>query len=124
MSIGSYLGTAPLYEIEKLSGHPPKDAVPFKGYPRQHPYDPDKLIFVFDPLGTAPTIIELKLSDIQYVEDLPSVVKESGEGVPMVKIWVRRGAFGVIHEPFEVQDEIRFINTSKELHDKLMRGLK
>lgn len=123
MSISIYLETAPLYEIAKYTGAPPKDAVAFSGYPRQHPFEQDKLIFVLDPMGTHPTIIEFKLNDIVFVEDQPSMVTETGESLRMVKIWVRKGAFGVIHEPFEVQDSLQFFNTSRTLHERLLRSL-
>ncbi|MCA1950900.1 hypothetical protein [Gracilinema caldarium] len=123
MSISTYLETAPLFEIAKYSGKPPLDGIPFSGYPRQHPFEPEKLIFVVDPLGTSPTIMEFKLCDVLYVEDLPSAVTETGESIRIVKIWVRKGAYGVIHEPFEVQDSLQFINTSKSLHERLLRSL-
>jgi hypothetical protein len=124
MSIASYLGTAPLFEIAKYSGGPPQDAVAFSGAPRQHPFELDKLILVFDPLGETPSIMEFKLVDVIHVEDLPSPVTERGEGFRLVKIWVRRGAFGVIHEPFEVQDPIRLMKNSKDLHERVMRSFK
>ncbi|MFQ3547252.1 MAG: hypothetical protein SNJ56_02855 [Termitinemataceae bacterium] len=123
MSIASYLETSPLFEIAKYTGTPPMDGVPFTGYPRQHPFEPEKLIFVLDPLGTHPTIVEFKLSDVLVVEDQPSVVTEQGESLKVVKIWVRKGAFGVIHEPFEVQDTPHFINTSRSLHERLVRSM-
>jgi hypothetical protein len=123
MSISTYLETAPLFEITKYSGTPPKDAVAFSGYPRQHPFEPEKLIFVFDPLGTNPVIMEFKLCDILFVEDQPSAVTETGESLRIVKIWVRKGAYGVIHEPFEVQDTLQFLNTSRSLHERLLRSL-
>ena len=123
MSITSYLGTAPLFEIEKYSGGAPKDGIAFTGYPKQHPFEPDKFILVVDPLGDTPTIIEFKNSDIMHAEDLPSVVNEAGESVRMVKVWIRKGAFGVIHEPFEVSDSLRFINASRELHKRLLKNI-
>lgn len=123
MSISTYLETAPLFEIVKYSGTPPKDGVAFTGYPRQHPFEQDKLIFVLDPLGTNPVIMEFKLCDIIFVEDLPSMVTETGESLKLVKIWVRKGAYGVIHEPFEVQDSLQFLNTSRSLHERVLRSL-
>jgi hypothetical protein len=124
MSIGTYLGTSQLFEIAKYSGGPPKDAVPFTGVPRQHPFEAEKLIFVNDPLGDAPAIMEFKLGDVVHVEDLPSPVTERGEGMRLVKLWIRRGSFGIIHEPFEVQDPIRLMKDSAELHDRIMRSFK
>lgn len=123
MSITSYLGTAPLFEIEKYSEGTPKDGLAFTGYPKQHPYDPDKFILVVDPLGDETTIVEFKNSDIQHAKDLPSVVNEAGESVRIVKVWIRNGSFGVIHEPFEVNDSLRFINASRELHKRLLKNI-
>jgi hypothetical protein len=58
--------------------------------------------------------MEFKVEDILYVEDIPQAVTESGEGIPLVTIWVRRGARGVMLEPFEVQNPIQFINKSRD----------
>ena len=124
MSIAKYLATAPLFEIARSSGGKPHDAVPFTGSPRQHPYETEKLIVVVDPLGESPSIMEFKLADIVQVEDLPSPVTESGEGFRLVKIWIKRGSFGIIHEPFEVQDPIRLMKDSKDFHERIMRSFK
>jgi len=102
----NYLEMLPLSGIAKFTGTQPKDALPFAGYPRQHPAEKNKLILVYDPLGPSPTVMEFKLEDILLVEDIPSAVTEDGEGVPLVKLWVQRGAHGVILEPFEVNDAI------------------
>jgi hypothetical protein len=124
MSIVTYLETAPLSEVEKYHGGPPKDAVSFSGAPRQHPFEKDKLILVREPLSDAPAILEFKLADIAYVEDLPSPVTEHGEGFRQVRLWVRKGAFGIMHEPFEVQDPLRFMKDSSALHERVIRSFK
>ena len=100
----NYLEMLPLSGITKyIKGHP-DDGVPFAGYPRAHPSDKTKLILVNDPLGDKPKVLEFNLEDIIYVEDIPSAVTEAGEGVPLVKLWIKRGAVGVKLEPFEVND--------------------
>jgi len=99
----SYLELLPLSSITKYAKGHPKDGVPFKGYPRVHPSDKGKLILVNDPLGTEPTVLEFKLEDILFVEETPSAVTEAGEGVPLVKLWIKKGAVGVKLEPFEVK---------------------
>ena len=114
---GSYLEHLPLNKIAKYPGGPPKNGVPFTGYPQQHPTEKNKLILVYDPLGEAPTILEFKIDDILYIEDVPQAVTEQGEGVPMTKLWIRRGAHGMLLEPFEVDESIRFMDlrrTQKE----------
>ena len=124
MSIATYLETSPLFEIAKYSGGVPQDAVTFTGAPRQHPFESDKILLVRDPLGDDPTIMEFKILDVVHVEDLPSPVTERGEGLHLVKLWVRRGSFGIMHVPFEVQDPIRLMKDSRELHERIMRSFK
>ncbi|MCL1814498.1 MAG: hypothetical protein FWG27_01570 [Treponema sp.] len=109
-----YLETTPLNTIIKSAGRPPKNAIPFTGYPRAHPSEKDKMLLIYDPLGVNPSVMEFKTEDLLFVEDIPQAVTESGEGIPLVKIWVRRGARGVLLEPFEVDDPIQFINKSRD----------
>jgi hypothetical protein len=121
MAISSYLESLPLNEIAKYSEGPPKDGVPFTGYPRQHPAEKNKLILVYDPLGANPAVIEFMLDDVLYVEEAHSAVTESGEGVILVKLWIRRGAHGVILEPFEVDEPVRFIQKTEEFREIFLR---
>jgi hypothetical protein len=103
----SYLEALPLSGITKYTRGSPKDALPFTGYLRQHPSERHKIILIYDPLGDNPRALEFKGEDIYYAEEVHSAVTEGGEGIPLVKIWVRRGAHGVIMEPFEVKAPIR-----------------
>ena len=115
-----YLETIPLNSIVKSAGRPPKNAVPFTGYPRSHPSEKDKILLVYDPLGVNPSLMEFKTEDLLFLEDIPQAVTESGEGIPLVKIWVRKGARGVLMEPFEVDDPIQFINKSRDKQGRLL----
>jgi hypothetical protein len=121
MAISSYLESLPLNEIAKYSKGPPKNGAAFIGYPRQHPAEKNKLILVYDPLGDNPAVMEFLLDDILYVEELHSAVTESGEGVPLVKLWVRRGARGVILEPFEVDEPVKFIQKTEEFRRAFLK---
>jgi len=103
MNTTNYLELLPLSGITKYAKGHPGDGVPFTGYPRAHPSDKTKLILVNDPLGDEPAVLEFRLEDILFVEETPSAVTEDGEGVPLVKLWIKRGAFGVKLEPFEVK---------------------
>ena len=111
---GSYLEHLPLNKIAKYPDGPPKNSVSFIGYPQQSPTDKSKLILVYDPLGETPTILEFKLDDILYVEDMPQAVTEKGEGIPLAKLWIRRGAHGMLLEPFEVNESLRFLDLHRE----------
>ncbi|MDR1389726.1 MAG: hypothetical protein LBJ31_07090 [Treponema sp.] len=110
----SYLEQLPRNSIEKRHNSPPKNSVAFLGCPRAHPSEKDKLLLVYDPLGVNPALMEFKVADVLFVEDIPRAVTEAGEGIPLVKIWVRRGAKGVLLEPFEVDDPIQFVNKGRD----------
>ncbi|MDR2158501.1 MAG: hypothetical protein LBP23_00365 [Treponema sp.] len=122
MGIVSYLESRPLSGIAKYEGGPPKNALPFTGYPRQHPSERHKVILFHDPLGTSPTILEFRLEDVLLIEELHSAVTESGEGVPLAKLWVRRGAHGVIMEPFEVDDPLQFMHKHADLRERFLQN--
>ena len=115
----SYLEMLPLSGIAKYEGQQ-KDAIPFAGSPRQHPSEKNNLILVYDPLGPSPTAMEFKLEDVLFVEEVPSPVTETGENIPMVQLWVRKGAHGVILEPFEVDKPLRFANKVREIRDRFL----
>lgn len=120
MKGGMFLENIPLNSIVTSAGRPPKNAVPFTGYPRPHPSEKDKILLVYDPLGVNPSLMEFKAEDLLFVEDIPQAVTESGEGIPLVKIWVRKGARGVLLEPFEVDDPIQFINKGRDKQGRLL----
>jgi len=111
----------PLSGITKYAKGMHNDGVPFSGYPRVHPSDKTKLILVNDPLGSEPTVLEFKLDDILYVEEIPSAVTEAGEGVLLIKLWVQRGAVGVILEPFEVNDPIQFASKVRTVKERIFQ---
>ena len=105
---GSYLEYLPLNKIAKYSKGPPKNAVPFIGYPQQHPTEKNKIILINNPLGSSPAVLEFKLDDLVYVDEVPQAVTEKGEGIPLIKLWIRRGARGMLLEPFEVDDPVPY----------------
>jgi hypothetical protein len=122
MSIISYLETLPLNEIAKYTGGAPKNGVPFTGYPRQHPSEQDKFILMYDPLGENPRIIEFKMEDIVFIEDIHSAVSESGEATPLARLWIRKGALGVLLEPFEVDDSPHFADKTRDLREYFLNA--
>jgi hypothetical protein len=122
MSGTGFLEMLPLSGIAKYPGGPPKDAVPFSGYPRQHPSEKDKLILVNDPLGLNPAILEFRLEDVLFVEEKHSAVSESGETAPLVKLWIRRHARGMLLEPFEVGEPVQFTGKSHEIREGFIQS--
>ena len=117
----NYLEMLPLSSITKYTKGQPDEGVPFSGYPRVHPSDKTKLILVYDPLGSEPIVLEFKLDDILYVEDIQSAVTEAGEGIPLVNLWIKRGAVGVILEPFEVNDSIQFEGKVRAVKERILQ---
>ena len=118
---GSYLEPLPLKKIAKYSGGPPKNGVPFTGYPQQHPTEKTKLLLVYEPLGKSPAVLEFKLDDIVYVEEVPQAVTEKGEGIPMIKLYMRKGARGMLLEPFEVDESVNFTKIRRELKERFAK---
>jgi inorganic pyrophosphatase len=119
--MGSYLEYLPLNKIAKYTKGTPKNGVAFSGYPQQHPTDKSKLILIYDPLGENPAILEFKVDDILFVEDIPQAVTEKGEGIPMVKLWMRRGAHGMLLEPFEVDESLQFLEMRQKQKTRFMK---
>jgi len=122
MNSMNYLEMLPVSSITKYAKGHPGDGIPFTGYPRVHPSEKNKLILVYDPLGAEPVVLEFKLEDILFVEEVPSAVTEAGEGVPMVKLWVQRGAVGMILEPFEVNDPAQVAGKVRAIKERILQS--
>lgn len=118
MSIREYLDTQPLYEIVKYDKRPDllKDAVPFSGVIKKHPYDPAKLLLVSAPFSSQTEFYEFLIDDIISYEEMPGIATEDGESLFMFKIWVRKGSLGIKYHPFEVDDELHYLKDSEVLH--------
>jgi hypothetical protein len=111
MSIRKYLTTESLNEIVKYSTFADysKGHVAFAGAPKKHPYDSEKIILIQDPFSSHTTFYEFRIADIAHVDELPQIVAESGESLTMVRIWVKKGSFGVRYEPFVVEDTVTIL---------------
>jgi len=117
----AYLESLPINKITKYSEGRQKNALPFTGYPKQHPTEKSKIILIYDPLGASPAVLEFKLDDILHIEEVSQAVTEQGEGIPMIKLWVRRGAHGMFLEPFEVDESVRFSEVRREVKERFSR---
>jgi len=122
MHTANYLEMLPLSGIAKYTKGQPNDGVPFSGYPRAHPSEKNKLILVNDPLGAEPTVLEFKLEDVLFVEEIPSAITEAGEGIPLIKLWIQRGSIGVILEPFEVNDPVQFAEKARGIRERILQN--
>ncbi len=123
MDIFHLLESLPVYELTKCTEVPPQNAVPFSGHPRKHPVEKHKLLLINDPMGENPSVVEFNLNDIVYIEDLHALITESGESLRLVKLWIRKGARGVILEPFEVDEPIIFSDKTENIREKFLTSL-
>jgi hypothetical protein len=121
MNSANYLEMLPLSSITKYSRGQPSGGLPFTGYARAHPAEKTKLILVNDPLGPEPVVLEFKLEDVLFVEEIPSAVTETGEGVPMIKLWIQKGAVGMILEPFEVNESVQFTGRIRTIKERIFQ---
>ena len=111
MSIRKYLTAESLNEIVKYSTFADysKGHVAFSGAPKKHPYDKEKIILILDPFSSHTMFYEFRIADIAHVDELPQMVTSSGESLTMVRIWVKKGSFGVRYEPFVVEDTVTIL---------------
>ena len=123
MSITSYLELLPPNKIVRYTDSSAKKGIPFIGYPRQHPAEKNKLILVYDPLGVHPKVMELKIDDILGVEEVHSAVTETGEAAPLIRLWIRKGAHGVMLEPFEVDNPLKMVTKPKDVPGRLLADM-
>lgn len=117
MSISNYVSADFVETLEeagnivKYREHPAFDAVPFIGSIKKHPYDQEKCLVLLlqtqkrMPWFNGGEIIELKMRDVQALDELPSEIDPTGTAISVFRIWVKRGAIAVRFEPFEVTDE-------------------
>ena len=77
--------------------------VPFSGSPHKHPYDHNKFLLVADPYSSS-VFYDFESKDVEFAEELPSIVNLDGETVNMVLIWVKKDSIGLRCSPFIVRD--------------------
>ena len=82
-----------------------KTSVAYQGILHKHHYKTDTVILMDPPLSQSTVCYEFKVSDITKIEELPSIVTETGESIRMVKLWVRKGSLGLRMQAFEVLPE-------------------
>jgi hypothetical protein len=121
MNFIEQLEEEPLSEVVRYRSGAPKDAVAFSGTLHKQPYDEAKCILFAEPKDSEPAILEFRKLDIVAVEELPSLVDETGHSRPLMKLWIRRGSLGVRYEPFEVDEPLLFPGSSK-LHAGMVPG--
>lgn len=109
MPISKFLEAAKHFEILTLqSSHTFTDLrethVPFSGSPRRHPYSPHKFILMTDPYCSS-LYYEFNTNDVDFAEELPSIVNLEGETTTMILVWVRKQSLALRCSPFVVDSQ-------------------
>jgi len=109
MPITKYLQKPKKFEIEPVNRGKTTSRelrmthVPFSGSPYKHPYDTDKFILLVDPYH-ASLYYEFNNADVDFVEELTSIVNVEGETVNMVLVWIKKKSVAMRCSPFLVED--------------------
>jgi len=119
MSIINYLQTKPFKEIERYKVSIPDNAIAFSGVPRKHPYDTEKCLLFSNPLSDSTNIYEFSLKDILAAEDLAALINEKGESFPMIRLWLKKGSFGMKYDLFEIDNPLKYMSESEALRKKM-----
>ena len=109
MKTSSFPKEAEKFEIQRYRR--PKDLlrlrkthVPFSGFPRRDPHNPDSILLMPDPYSSHAFYYQFNTHDVSFAEELPSIVTSDGQTVTMVRLWVRKQAVGKHILPFIVDD--------------------
>ena len=121
MSIENYLTARPFSELERFKPEASSQGIAFTGILRKHPYDEEKCLLIADPTGCDPAIFEFRNADVLGAEEMPSPIDGSGNSLQIVRIWIRKGSFGIRYEPFEVDDPLKKGSESAPLRERLMK---
>ena len=121
MSIEAYLDAKPFTEIIPFRHDSHIEGVSFTGVLRKHPYDERKCLLIADPSGCEPAILEFRMEDVLGAEEMPSPVDSTGKNVQMLRLWIKKGSYGIRYEPFEVDDPLKTMSSSSHLHDRFLK---
>lgn len=94
------------FQIEPYRGSRKKldeAAVAFTGSP-QSGADSGKVMLMSDPFSQQAFFYEFRPGDILYAEEMPGMSMPDASMVPMVRLWIKKGATALRIEPFSVQD--------------------
>ena len=106
MPITHFLQEHSKHEIEAVKPQKSKKDlrethVPFSGTAQKHPYDKNSFILIPDPFNPS-FYYEFANKDVEFAEELTSIVNLDGEAVKMILIWVKKQSIGIRCSPFVV----------------------
>ncbi len=123
MSLETYLGAMPFTEIIPYKHDSHVEGVSFSGVLRKHPYDDEKCLLIADPSGCEPVILEFRVTDVLGADEMASPVDENGKNVQVLRLWIKKGSFGIRYEPFEVDEPLKTGSASRHLHERFLKNV-
>jgi len=112
--VKEFLDSVPPFELQPYFSEDSfsQNHIPFVGVPNRHKERTDKMVLVTE-LGTGLTAFcEFFINDIDRIENIETMIASQGNALPVVRIWVRKGAHAVKYEPFIVSDIVNSSNPS------------
>lgn len=74
--------------------------VSFEGIPRKHPFDAGRIVLIMRPFCEDVCYYEFRKSDVEGMEEISNIADETGNSLPVVRIWVKKGSVGIKSSPF------------------------
>ena len=100
------LAQAQRYEIERYAkGQVCSEThVAYTGVPNKHRDSEERMVLACGVDSGAPTFLDFSLADVDRMEQAETMVTLDGRAVPLVRLWVRKGALAFRYLPFVVDD--------------------
>jgi inorganic pyrophosphatase len=97
---------APTFELERFARSQvcSETHVAFIGVANKHRDSEERMVLACGVDSGAPTFLDFSLQDIDRMESIETIVTLDGRGVPLVRIWVRKGSLAFRYLPFVVED--------------------
>lgn len=78
--------------------------VPFTGVPYRHRDSGQKMVLAVDINSGSAQFLEFFIDDVDRVERVETMVADGGKALPVVRLWVKKGAVAFRYTPFVVAD--------------------
>jgi len=100
------LEEAPRFEIDRYTRVKVcnETHVAFIGVPNKHRDSEERMVLACGVDSGAPTFLDFALRDVDRMEQVETMVTVDGKAVPLMRVWVRKGALAFRYLPFIVEE--------------------
>ena len=105
-SIHKFLEDVPHFALQPLHVSPEEFSrthTVYTGVPRRHGHDSDRLILIAGLESGCGIFYEFFIKDIDRWKSVENMMMADGTALPVVRVWVKHGAYAIKSEPFVVQ---------------------